>query len=35
MAFDATLREYLKEIDESPLLDWEEEQYLAHQIIDY
>lgn len=35
MAFDATLREYLKEIDESPLLNWEEEQYLAHRIIDH
>jgi len=34
MAFDATIKEYLKEIDESPLLNWEEEKYLASLIIE-
>lgn len=34
MAFDATIKEYLKEIDESPLLNWEEEKYLATLIIE-
>lgn len=32
MAFDATIKEYLKEIDESKLLTWEEEQELARRI---
>lgn len=35
MAFDATLREYLKEIDVAPLLNWEEEKQLANLIIEY
>ncbi len=35
MAFDATLREYLKEIDVAPLLNWEEEKDLAYRIIDH
>jgi len=34
MAFDVTIKEYLKEIDESPLLNWEEEKYLASLIIE-
>ncbi|HPD45799.1 MAG TPA: sigma-70 family RNA polymerase sigma factor [Anaerohalosphaeraceae bacterium] len=34
MAFDATIREYLKEIDESPLLTWEEEKALAYRVIE-
>jgi len=34
MAFDVTIKEYLKEIDESPLLNWEEEKYLSELIID-
>lgn len=34
MAFDATIKEYLKEIDESPLLTWEEEKTLAYRIIE-
>jgi len=34
MAFDVTIKEYLKEIDESPLLTWEEEKYLAELIIE-
>ncbi len=34
MAFDITIKEYLKEIDESPLLNWEEEKYLASLIIE-
>jgi len=34
MAFDATIREYLKEIDESPLLSWEEEKELAYRVIE-
>ena len=29
MAFDATIKEYLKEIDESPLLTWDDEKELA------
>lgn len=32
MAFDATIKEYLKEIDESKLLSWEEEKDLARRI---
>jgi len=35
MAFDATIREYLKEIDEAPLLSWEQEKQLAGRIIEY
>jgi len=34
MAFDITLEEYLKEIDESPLLNPEEEYELARRIIE-
>ncbi len=34
MAFDATIKEYLKEIDESPLLSWEEEKDLAYRVIE-
>lgn len=34
MVFDATIREYLKEIDESPLLTWEEEKYLGNRVLD-
>ncbi len=34
MAFDATIKEYLKEIDESPLLSWDEEKELAYRIIE-
>lgn len=35
MAFDATLREYLKEIDEVSLLTREDEQELGHLVQDY
>jgi len=35
MAFDATIKEYLKEIDESQLLTWEEEKELATRIQQY
>ena len=34
MAFDATIKEYLKEIDESPLLSWDEEKELAMAVIE-
>ena len=34
IAFDATLKDYLKEIDVSPLLSWEEEKELANRIIE-
>ncbi len=34
MAFDITIKEYLKEIDEAPLLSWEEEKALAKAIIE-
>lgn len=34
MVFDASIKEYLKEIDESPLLSWEEEKDLANAVID-
>lgn len=33
MAFDITIKEYLKEIDESPLLTWEEEKTLAEAVL--
>ena len=33
--FDVTIKEYLREIDEAPLLSWEEECELAEDIIDY
>lgn len=35
MVFDITLKEYLKEIDDSPLLNKEEEIELANRIINY
>ncbi|MBE0534745.1 MAG: RNA polymerase sigma factor RpoD/SigA [Phycisphaerae bacterium] len=34
MAFDATIKDYLKEIDESPLLNWEDEKALAYRVIE-
>ncbi len=34
MSFDATLKNYLKEIDEVGLLTWDEERDLANQIIE-
>ena len=34
MPFDITIKEYLKEIDESPLLSWEEEKSLAYAILE-
>lgn len=34
MAFDATIKEYLKEIDAAPLLSWEEEKELAAAVIE-
>lgn len=34
MAFDVTIKEYLKEIDDSPLLSWEDEKSLAFAIIE-
>jgi len=33
MAFDASIKEYLKQIDEAPLLSFKEEQELARKII--
>jgi RNA polymerase primary sigma factor len=33
MAFDTTIKEYLKQIDEAPLLNWEQEKELANRII--
>jgi RNA polymerase primary sigma factor len=33
--FDATIKEYLTEIDEAPLLTWQQECELAQQIIDH
>lgn len=35
IVFDATIKEYLAEIDESPLLNWQQECELAEQIIDH
>ncbi|MEN6384049.1 MAG: sigma-70 family RNA polymerase sigma factor, partial [Phycisphaerales bacterium] len=32
--FDTTIKEYLTEIDESPLLTWEQECELANRVID-
>jgi len=32
--FDTTIKDYLTEIDESPLLTWQEEQDLANRVID-
>ncbi len=34
MAFDVTLKDYLREIDETPLLNWEEEKTLARAVMD-
>ncbi|MHC4773128.1 MAG: sigma-70 family RNA polymerase sigma factor, partial [Planctomycetota bacterium] len=34
MAFDATIKEYLTEIDDAPLLTWEDEKYLATAVLD-
>ncbi len=34
MAFDATVKEYLEEIDEAPLLTWEDEKELAAAVIE-
>ena len=34
MAFDVTIKEYLKEIDDSPLLTWEEEKDLANAVLE-
>ncbi|MCI0498961.1 MAG: RNA polymerase sigma factor RpoD/SigA [Planctomycetales bacterium] len=34
MAFDATIKEYLKEIDDAPLLSWEEEKSLATAVLE-
>ena len=34
IAFDATIREYLKEIDHTPLLTWDQEKELAYRIIE-
>ncbi|MHC4882635.1 MAG: sigma-70 family RNA polymerase sigma factor [Planctomycetota bacterium] len=34
MAFDVTIKEYLKEIDESPLLTWEDEKELAIAVLE-
>ena len=34
MAFDATIKEYLKEIDASPLLSWDDEKALAAAIME-
>jgi RNA polymerase primary sigma factor len=33
--FDSTIKEYLTEIDESPLLTWQQECELANQIIEH
>ena len=33
MAFDATIKDYLKEIDQAPLLTWEQEKQLANRVI--
>ena len=34
MVFDATIKDYLKEIDEAPLLDWQQEKKLANLVIE-
>lgn len=34
MAFDVTIKDYLREIDEAPLLSWEEEKTLARLVMD-
>lgn len=35
MAFDITIKEYLKEIDDSPLLTWEDEKKLAMSVLEH
>lgn len=35
IVFDETIKEYLTEIDEAPLLTWQQEYELAEQIIDH
>ncbi len=35
MAFDVTIKEYLKEIDEAPLLSWNEEKALAAAVLEH
>lgn len=34
MAFDVTIKEYLKEIDEAPLLTWEDEKSLSQAVLE-
>ncbi len=34
MAFDATIKEYLTEIDEAPLLSWEDEKMLSTAVLE-
>jgi len=34
MAFDITIKEYLRDIDEAPLLTWEDEKALAHAVME-
>ena len=34
MAFDATIKEYLTEINEAPLLTWEQEKALSTAVLD-
>ena len=34
MAFDVTIKEYLKQIDEAPLLTWDDEKELANAVIE-
>ncbi|MBC8379589.1 MAG: RNA polymerase sigma factor RpoD/SigA [Planctomycetes bacterium] len=34
MAFDVTIKEYLSEIDEAPLLTWEQEKELANLVLE-
>ena len=35
MAFDVTIKEYLKEIDAAPLLNWEQEKELAYAVQEH
>jgi RNA polymerase primary sigma factor len=35
MAFDVTIKEYLKEIDDAPLLSWAEEKEFARAVLDH
>jgi RNA polymerase primary sigma factor len=34
MAFDVTIKEYLKEIDDAPLLSWEQEKSLSQAVLE-